>query len=186
MSAPLYECPVCGVTAELKYLNAETGKPMSPWCTRDQRWFVPVQTGGAVEPEYQFPWAVHEGVRCVECPRCGFTFSEDHHDANNPSCPCCEEDKWQAWGDRMPDAGITTDDPRLAWYYERPSCQPGPPATTTEPNGRDGEPWKVPQFEIDGNMGYQLEDVDGWAQEACDEINRLRARQALHPRRRPS
>lgn len=33
--------------------------------------------------------------------------------------------------------------------------------------------WKVPDFEVDGNLGYLIEDVDGWAQEACNEINRL-------------
>jgi hypothetical protein len=29
-------------------------------------------------------------------------------------------DELEAWANRMPDAGITVDDPRLQWWYERP------------------------------------------------------------------
>lgn len=36
-------------------------------------------------------WEIHEGVRCVECPGCGFTFDASHVDADTErfSCPVC-------------------------------------------------------------------------------------------------
>lgn len=37
-------------------------------------------------------WEIEEGVRCVVCPDCAFTFDATHTDPEGGySCPCCEE-----------------------------------------------------------------------------------------------
>jgi hypothetical protein len=77
------------------------------------------------------------------CTRCGYERSEHGsggnawassldrhpfkgHEAASSSTVLALVQKVRAlemWADRMPDAGITTDDPRLAWWYERPTTR---------------------------------------------------------------
>lgn len=54
------------------------------------------------------------------CPECGAELSNVKGWIDALNRVAASRDALAAWASRMPDAGFTSEDPRWAWWHERP------------------------------------------------------------------